>query len=224
MAKYTERLKAREMRKTGLSLGDISHKVGVCKSTVSLWCRDIHLTDLQNDLLKKNVIKAGLKGRMMGAEMNRRKKQERLRNIYEEAEREIKYLSKRDLFIIGAALYWGEGCKNGSRFIFINSDPGMIKVMYRFLREVLKLPKDRFHLTVQINEIHKPRIDKVLNFWSSLLNLPLSQFGKAYFVKTSSKKVYDNYDSYYGILRMRVDRGSDLQYKMLGLIEAIKKS
>lgn len=62
------------MRKEGWSLKDIAGSLGVSKSTVSLWCRDIILTEEQARLLKEGNIKGGMKGRVLGAEGNRRKK------------------------------------------------------------------------------------------------------------------------------------------------------
>ncbi|OHA58009.1 MAG: hypothetical protein A2370_01400 [Candidatus Vogelbacteria bacterium RIFOXYB1_FULL_42_16] len=223
MSKYLEKNKAREMRKMGESLGAISTKLGVSKSTVSLWCRDILLGLDQVNFLTEKVTKAGLAGRMKGAEMNRKKKEKNVNDQREQARKKMGKISQRDLMMIGTSLYWGEGSKNGSRTIFVNSDPEMIRIMYKFFREVHGVSKELFKPTVQINEIHKPRINKVLKFWSFLLDLPLNQFGNTYYVKTTPKKVYGNYESYYGILRLVVNKGSNLQYEILGSIDVIKK-
>ena len=76
--------------------------------------------------------------------------------------------------------------------------------------------------SVQINEIHKPRIETVLNFWKNLLDLSDEQMRKPYYVKTPPQKAYSNYDNYYGICKLLVKRSSNLKYLMLGLIKAIK--
>ena len=72
MAKYHERIKARIMRKDGISIVTIAKELGVSKSATSLWCRDILLTSEQIEKLKKQ--KGSAMGRWMGAESNRRKK------------------------------------------------------------------------------------------------------------------------------------------------------
>lgn len=74
MAKFKEKLKAREFRRKGVSIIEIAKKLGVSKGSVSLWCQDIRLTDEQKNKLQAGSIKGGYKGRMIGAEMNRRKK------------------------------------------------------------------------------------------------------------------------------------------------------
>jgi hypothetical protein len=222
MAKYEQRIKALELRRRGKSIIEIARRVKVSKSTASLWCRDIILTSKQKEALLKNSWLAGRKGRLIGAEANKRKRLESIRHYEKLGKADLKNVSKRDLLVAGVSLYWAEGSKTGNRFVFINSDPDMIKLMYKFLTEVLKVKKEEVRLTVQINEIHRPRIKKVLQFWSNLLKLPLAQFGNPYYVKVKPKKVYENYDNYYGILRLRVRGGANLQYRILGLIKALK--
>lgn len=222
MAKFEKRQVARNLRKRGHSIGAIAAVLGVSKSSVSLWCTDLKLTKRQREVLRANAIKAGHKGRVIGAEMNRKKKLDRIAFFKESGKKGIGVISQRDLLMVAIALYWAEGAKTESRFMFINSDPKMVKMMTQFLKEVLGVPKDQLRATIQINETHRPRIKKILSFWSSLLHLPRDQFGKPYFIKTVSKKVYDNHDSYYGILRLSVAKGSAVQYRMLGLINALK--
>ena len=44
MSKYNERIKARKMRKNGISIISISKELNVSKSSISVWCKDIILT------------------------------------------------------------------------------------------------------------------------------------------------------------------------------------
>ncbi|NOY35928.1 MAG: hypothetical protein GXP44_03395 [bacterium] len=222
MAKFEKRLEARELRRKGRSINFIAEKLGVSKSSASVWCRDLKLTKVQSERLMKNAIKAGHKGRMMGAEMNRRKKEEAIALYRQSAKKEIGKLSKRDFLIAGIALYWGEGSKN-NKFTFVNSDPEMILFMFKWLQEIMKVKKEEFMPRIFINEMHKPRAGKVLRFWSSLLKIPEKQFGNIIFLKMKQKKVYENYDSYFGVLALGARNSANLKYKVLGFIEALKK-
>ena len=94
--------------------------------------------------------------------------------------------------------------------------------MLEFLVRCLHVERNLIRITIQINSIHKPRIKKIIKYWSDNLEIPLSQFAKPYYVYVKPKKVYQNYDTYYGIVRLRILRSSLIQYKMLGLIEALK--
>lgn len=221
MAKFDKKAQVYRLRKQGESIGDIAKDVGVSKSTVSLWCRNIKLTRKQEERLKQKVITAGHKGRLLGAQVNKQKRLDAIDTCKKTAKKEIRTLSQRDLTILAAALFWAEGAKTGSRFIFINSDPNMMLCMLRYLVEVEKVDQSRLSVTVQINKVHKARIQKVLQFWSSFLKVPIAQFGTPYYIKVAPKKVYDNYNTYYGIARLAVREGSSLQYKMLGYINAL---
>lgn len=221
MAKFILKKHAIELRKQGKSIRNIANILTLSKSTVSDWCRSILLTEKQKNMLIKQGIDGRNRGRMIGAEMNRKKKESRVNFFRQEALDTFKSLSDREIELISAALYWAEGAKTDSRFMFVNSDPTMIKLLYLYMVNVMKVAKNRIRPVVQINEIHRTRIHKVLKFWSNLLELPTDYFGNTYYIKTVHKKVYDNHDSYYGILRMRITKSSDYQYKMLGIINAI---
>ena len=123
------------------------------------------------------------------------------------------------------ALYWAEGGKarSTSGFIFVNSDPKMILLMYYWLLTDLDVPKSDLSPRISVNINHKERIGDILHFWSNLLELPTDVFDNPYYVKTRNRKVYDNHDSYFGVLRLKVNRSTFLKYKMLALIEELKK-
>jgi len=222
MAKFKEKLQATQLRKRGKSIGFISSALGVSKSTVSLWCRDVELTDKQKELLERNAIKAGNRGRMLGTLANTQRRINTIKLCRELSKKDIVTVSQRDFMITAAALFWAEGAKTGSRFTFINSDPAMILCMVKFLKEIMQVDRSRLYITIQINKVHEPRIKKVLFFWSSYLKLPLKQFGKPYYINIKPKKIYENHDSYHGIARLSVRNGSSLQYRMLGYIDVLK--
>ncbi len=223
MAKFQERIKAREKRRNGESIGDIAKLLDVSKGTVSRWCSDLKLTKKQENRLREKVRKAGHYGRQKGAEMNKRKKIERINLFRVLAKKNYSRINKRELNLIITALYWAEGSKTRPRFSFSNSDPDMIKLVAHWLEVIEGISKNDLVVRVHINQVHRDRIEKVLKFWSSLLELPVSHFKPTSFIKTSSKKIYSNHDSYYGVLVLRVRRSSDLVYKMLGQIDVLRK-
>lgn len=61
MAKFKEKMLARELRFQGKSIKNIAKIIGVSKSTTSLWCNDIFLSETQKEnLLKDNSGKVGI--------------------------------------------------------------------------------------------------------------------------------------------------------------------
>ena len=222
MAKFEKRLLAHQLRRGGWSIKSIAQYLQVSKSSVSIWCRDVPLTDYQKKKLIQNAILAGRRGGLMGAETNRRKKEKAIFTYEEQGRKTIKKLSKRDFLLLGIALYWAEGSKGG-KLSFVNSDPDMISFIYRWFQEIMSVNKEDFIPRIFINEMHRPRIEKVLYFWAHLLSLPKNQFRKTIFIKTKQKKIYENYETYYGMLALRMKCSTNLLYRINGLIKSVKK-
>ena len=114
--------KAIELREKGLSYKDILKEIPVAKSSLSLWLRAVKLSKLQEQKLVEKRIKSAL----MGAEKRRQQRIYITKKIKEEAKREVGKLSKREIWLIGIALYWAEGKKERNKCSlvdFSNSDP-----------------------------------------------------------------------------------------------------
>lgn len=225
MAKFEKKIQAEILRRKGFSVGDIAKKLGVAKSSASIWCREIELSDPQKETLRINAIKSGNTGRLMGAEMNKQKRLVSLEKAREFAKENIKITPENESLLAGLCLYWAEGSKSmSSRLKFTNSDPKMMLFMMKWLEKNFDVKSRDLIPRISINNIHEPRQNKVLNFWSSTLNIPKEQFRKTTFIKTKLKKVYANHDNYYGILAIGVHKSTMIWYKILACIEEIRLS
>ncbi len=224
MARYELKPEAHKLRRSGRSILEISRLVGISKSTASLWCRDIELTPSQKKNLQEKMISDGHAGRLKGAQVNRDKKINARKGAAIWANNMMGFLSKRDRLMVGTALYWAEGSKalTTTGFVFVNSDPLMIKYMYDWIIDIVGVPKEDLMVQVYINEIHRYRNDAVLKFWASLLDLSPDSFAKTSFAKSIQKKVYQNHNTHYGMLRLSVRRSTLLKYRVLEMIEVIK--
>ncbi|MBU1291986.1 hypothetical protein KKH07_00635 [Patescibacteria group bacterium] len=180
--KQKEKLRAVELRKKGKSYSEILKKISVCKSTLSLWLRDVELTSKQlDDLYKRGRERC----RYNGAKANQQKRIERTKLIIEEAKKESRILFKNPLFLSGLMLYWAEGTKKGEVVDFSNSDPEMIKLMMKWFRSICKVPEEKFKINLYIHELHcRKDIEK---YWSSITKVPLSQFHKTQIKSTTLK-------------------------------------
>lgn len=206
-----------------MSVGDIAKKVGVAKSTVSIWCRNIILTEAQQVRIRERLIKAGHKGRMIGAEANRNKRIANIAKATAHAAEKVGQLVARDLLMLAIGLYWGEGSKGDDpKFYFTNSDPETILSMINILREIFFVADHELKPTLFINEYHRDRVGKVMRFWSNYLGLPVAQFGNPVLLRMRQRKSYPNRNSYYGVLRVGVRKSSLLKYEMLALIAQTK--
>ena len=99
--------KALKMRKQGMSYSQIRAEVKVSKSTLSLWLRDLPLSNARIRELRDFSAVRIEKCRNTKAE----KKQSRLNTVYKKVSGDIGKLSNREIFLCGLFLYWGEGSK-----------------------------------------------------------------------------------------------------------------
>lgn len=220
MAKFHKRIQARKFRKAGQSLKSIATRLNVSKSTASIWCSDIILSQEQVDALYKKMVDGGYKGRLLGARMQREEKLRKIENYVDAGIKEINRMSDRDLMLVGLGLYWGEGNKKGNQFQFVNSDPSIISVVLKWL-SLFDITSERLYCNIIINDIHKHRVKDVEKIWSKITNIPLAQFKKTILIHTVSRKVYENKSDHLGTLILRVYKSSHLLYRILGLIRGL---
>jgi len=86
-----------------------------------------------------------------------------------------------------AMLYWAEGSKNDNGALtFANTDPVLSQFYLTLLRAVFPLDESRLRIRLHLHHYHKKRATRA--FWSELLQVPESQFGKIYVKKRSTRK------------------------------------
>ena len=224
MAKSESRIQARKLRAQGLSVRTIANTIGIPKSTVSLWVRDIILSIEQLEKIRQQNIVGGERGRILGALKQKNDRLQRIADGINNGKTTFKKLNKRELLIAGVALYWAEGTKKKREVAFCNSDPKLVQFMIAWLKICFSVPIERLYCYIGINEIHRKRERVVKKYWSNTSGIPLSQFNKTSFKKVLNKKIYENYDSHYGTLSVKVKKPARLYYNILGLIEGLYQS
>jgi len=174
-----------KLRKKGWSLNEICKKQNLAKGSVSKWVRDVKLSPAQIEIInKKGRNKKTIEKRRLTRIKNAEQKRE---EIILKADKEIKKLSNRDLFLIGITLYWAEGRKaSGGVVQFSNSDPRTIKIMIKFFMEVCGVSPTKFRGYIHIH----PHLDakKAERYWSLVSGIPLNQFYKTYRKQNKSSK------------------------------------
>ena len=170
------------LRKKGKTYSEIANALKIPKSTVAWWLRDIKISkSLEKLILEKSRKKWRRNITVYNNYYGKIRSQEAAKireEIENKASKEIKNLSKKDLRLIGCALYWAEGNKKFRWALrFGNSDPLMIKIIMRFLREICNIPdekiKARVHLYPQMNQ------QKTINYWKKITGLSKKNFKKS---------------------------------------------
>jgi transcriptional regulator with XRE-family HTH domain len=166
--KSHEREEARRLRREeGLSVLQIARKLNVSKSSVSLWVRDIELTEAQitylieNQHLKVNQIKA--------REVNITKHRE-IRRQYQEEGR-AKARERDPLHIAGCMLYWAEGRKAKNQLALNNADPDMLHFYARFLRVSLGVQNHEMVVHINCYTNNGLALHEIESYWIQLLGL-----------------------------------------------------
>jgi len=214
--------KALKLRFIGKSYGEIKCALGVPKSTLSSWFKNLQLPPS----VQKILIEKGRATNKNLAEFNRRRTQAiKIENqqVRQAAAEEIKSLSKRELLLIGAALYWAEGYNKqdnvGSPNIsFGNSDPKMVILFLRFLREVMRIPEEALRPIVQIH--HNVEVKSAINFWSKISDIPQKFFHITHQISKASKGKRSTYSLPYGTFRLEV-RGRQNFFRIKGWINGL---
>lgn len=151
-----------------MSIKEIARVVGVAPSSVSLWVRDVELDPEQLESLRQR--NPAYNGQLRGT--NRNAERWRARRL--EFQLEGRAMARKGdwLFVAGAMLYWAEGDKRSRNAARIsNSDPEVLKVFMRFLRERLDVPDEPIRVTCNLFADHVERQDQVEQFWLDALGL-----------------------------------------------------
>lgn len=217
--KLEAKLKAQELRRQGLSYGQILLQVHVSKDTMSRWCRDIELTNKQKEKLLKNKMFGQRKGSLIAADNKRNKRIARTKEIFKKSKIELGELNKRDRFLAGIAFYSAEGNKSDGKAGFTNSDPLVIGFMMNWFQEFCYIPRLKFRGAIWIHDNLDESAAKT--FWSNLTSIPTTQFHKTYIAKnkTDTRKVRKNIHQY-GVFAIRFS-DSDKQRQIMGWISAL---
>lgn len=217
--KIEDKFKAQELRKQGLSYREILQTISVSKSTISLWCRDIKLTNKQKHRLLNNKQFGQKKGSLVAAENKRNARIERTKKIRGLAKKDVGRIINRDKFMAGIALYAAEGTKSDGHAAFTNSDPQLIKFMMDWFMVFAKVPMKKMRGAIWLHE----GLDEInaKKFWSKLTGIPRNQFHKTYVakVKNESNKIRKNIHQY-GVLAIRFS-DSAVHRKIMGWIYAL---
>lgn len=166
------------MRKSGMSYSQIKVELGVSKSTLSLWLRDLPLSDERLRALRDfNQVRIE-KTRQTKLQNKKARRQIVLEKVRSDLE-----TSNSPLFVGGFYLYWGEGTKSSEYSVALTStDPAIIRT---FLAWLVLLGADISKCHVKLHVYSDQNIKEIIHFWSKQTNLSSSHFYKPYVKKTT---------------------------------------
>ena len=187
--KLAEREKARELRAQGMSLLGIAQELGVSKSSVSLWVRDMDVTIEQR--------RAGwwTKGNPHPATIRKNAQIERMNQLGVER---LGELDEQAFLAAGAALYAGEGSKTDKAVIFVNSDGAMVAFFCAWFRHFFAVDEARLRCSLYLHE--GLDLAAAVRYWSVLTGVPPEQFTKPYRAEPDATIRHNKHE--YGCIRV----------------------
>lgn len=183
MARRADKQKAIELRLQGRSYSQIKSILSVSKSTLSGWLKDYPLSEERikelRDWNEKRIenYKKTCKIR----------KEKILERIYLKEKKKILPLSKRDLFIAGLFLHWGEGGKRDTEVVFSNTNPSMIKFFMYWVEKCLGV--NRKKIKIKLHLYSDMDIENEICFWINLLKIEREQLINPYIKKNKIESI-----------------------------------
>jgi hypothetical protein len=165
--KVKEQAKARALRAQNRTIDDIARTLGVSKSSVSLWVRDVPFTPTLR-----------LRGPQRRRQPLRERKLRQIEDLNRAGVDRLGRLGDQAFLAAGAALYAGEGSKTDGEVNFANSDPDMVRLFCAWLRRFFRIDETRLRVRVYLHQ--GLDLDAAERYWSRLTDVPRSQFRKPY--------------------------------------------
>jgi len=185
--RYSNEIKRKALRMgaLGKTYPEIRKRFLIPKSTLSVWFKNAgRKPDRTRQLEHLKRI------RPIAMATIHRKKEVRIARAVSIAKTELRQLSLTNIPIqkaLLAMLYWAEGTKSDRAGLkFVNTDPVLAKFYISLLRSAYTLDESRIRIRIHLHYYH--RHNEAIDYWSTLLSVPRSQFGKIYVKKRSVQK------------------------------------
>jgi transcriptional regulator with XRE-family HTH domain len=164
--KTAERERARDLRASGWSVKEIERTLGVARSSVSRWVRDVELGPTERRRLAAKTTEGRLQAAIRKADAARG-----VRAQYQADGRRLAREKGPD-YAAGCMLYWAEGAKRRTSLKISNSDPDLLALFVRFLRTHFDVADERFRVCCDLFADHLEGQADTERVWLEVLELP----------------------------------------------------
>ncbi|HEY3673267.1 MAG TPA: hypothetical protein VGN51_20195 [Acidimicrobiia bacterium] len=155
------------MRARNMTLQDIATELGVAKSSVSLWARDVPFTPSKRRT-----------GPQRRPHPFHEAKLAQIAALNAEGIERVGTLGDDAFLAAGIALYAGEGSKTDGQVRFANTDATMVRFFCAWLRHFFEVDEQRLRIRVYLHQ--GLDLGAAYDFWSEVTGVPLHQFRAPY--------------------------------------------
>jgi hypothetical protein len=165
-----------------MALGAIATELGVSKSSVSQWVRDIELTGEQHAaLLARNPTR---NGQLLGTRVRQQRCRER--RLAAQAHGRQRARAGDQVHRGGCMLYWAEGSKSRNAVQLANADAGLLATFLDFLRTEYDVADESVRFSVNCFLGNGPGLAEIESWWLARLSLPSECLRRAVVNRASS--------------------------------------
>lgn len=165
--KISEHHNAINLRKEGLSVREIAKKLNVSKGTVSIWTRDIELTEEQKNKL---LDQGDIRNRQWKGAKARKDQSRKLRESFQLIGK--KRIIDKDLnFKELCLLYWTEGTKDKNSLKFCNTDVYLVKYFLKLFRSCFNINENKLSIYLTHHIDNGLSLEEIQKYWLDNLNL-----------------------------------------------------
>lgn len=200
------KLRALQLREKGYSVKELHTKLGVSKGTISLWVRDVDLSEKAKRRLESLYTQGQLISQRVIKEKTRQKN--KIADQFASKTMGNLNLSPEVKILLCAMIWWCEGGKALSNSVtFTNSDPDLIKSFLFLFREAFSPDEKKFRILLHLHDYHNEV--ELKNFWSKATKVSLGQFNRTHWKKSDHKFKKEGYKgcvklSYYDVKSARI--------------------
>lgn len=190
-------------------------QLGIPRSTLSGWFKDVRLTNSQRVKLSHNWRKGLALARQKAVIWHNSQKALRLDLAKHEAKRSLASLDLNDSSVIELALallYLGEGRKTQPGTSLGSSDPLILQFFIAVLRKNFRVPLEKIKCELHLRADQDPLRQR--KYWSKTLKIPLQNFTGASIDKRSVGK--QTYPYYQGVCVVSCGH-AEIQRKLISM-------
>lgn len=184
-----------QLRRTGFSIRQIEQKLGIPRSTLSGWFKNVKVPDKYKKILYENWKNALKHARGKAALWHKAQKEKRMEKARNGAEQVLDLIDADNIAILEltlALLYLGEGTKKNDETAIGNSDPLILKFFITILKKVYNVKDEQIRWQLNLRADQNPEEMKI--FWAKELKLPIENCRHVSLdSRTRGKKTYDHY-------------------------------
>lgn len=215
--KMEKKTEAIDLRKSGLSINRIAKQLGVSQGSVSLWVKDVCLTQEQKDTLlsNRNFIDFAAGAKAV------KEKHMKQRLLWQEHGKEM--AKKNDYGHVALCmLYWAEGSKCKNSVTFCNSDINMIKYFLSLLKKYFIIEDKDIIIRIKTHIDNGLSVDEIQKYWIENLELPETCLRKCCVDNRQQRSTHRKNILYYGVCSLTICKTEIVQH-IFGAIQEYAK-